>query len=473
MATVERQWSALPVPYAIEYPDRVPKQRYYDPDFYAMEAELFWPRVWQMACRLEEIPEDGDFVEYEILDQSIVVVRTSNSEVKAFYNACRHRGVKLVEGRGNCRSGFTCSFHGWCYGLDGANTFLYQPDLFAEHNRRPEDLNLTPVRCEIWGGCAWINLDDGAPPLRDQLEPFASVHDAWKVESLRTEWWYSCRLPTNWKLAMEAFMEGYHVLETHPQLNPPGVKKSAKSVYKELGTVDALEAAISRRTAGISDPRQLIDSTIYYMRTLSDGMAGMTHANDVRIAEGLRNMEVPDDPALAIATWGKALNDAVVQWYRGAGCDIPDLNELAAKGITSPIGFCFPHYFLLPTFSSASSYRIRPLGPEETLFELWSLTRFPPGREPGKPTPPEPWEADDPRWPPIPGQDYSNLPKQQKGLHAKGFEYMRLSDEVEGLISNFERVVDGYLAGLPDEKLVPAIQKVNGTIDVPIADLGF
>jgi hypothetical protein len=80
---------------------------------------------------------------------------------------------------------------------------------------------------------------------------------------------------------------------------------------------------------------------------------------------------------------------------------------------------------------------------------------------------------DDPRWPPIPAQDFSNLPKQQLGLHTKGFEYMRLSDKVEGLISNFERLVDGYLAELPYEKLVPAMQKVNTTIDVPIADLGF
>ncbi len=85
-----------------------------------------------------------------------------------------------------------------------------------------EDLNLTPVRCEVWGGCAWINLDDDAPPLRQCIEPFATILDAWKVESLRTEWWYACRLPVNWKLAEEAFMEQYHVVETHPQLVIPG-----------------------------------------------------------------------------------------------------------------------------------------------------------------------------------------------------------------------------------------------------------
>ena len=73
----------------------------------------------------------------------------------------------------------------------------------------------------------------------------------------------------------------------------------------------------------------------------------------------------------------------------------------------------------------------------------------------------------------IPAQDFSNLPKQQKGLHAKGFEYMRLSDRIEGLISNFERVIDGFLAGVPYEQLVGAIQKTNTTIDVPIADLGL
>ena len=122
MAIVDRKWSALPVPYAMQVPDRVPKERYFDADFYAMEAEMLWPRVWQMACRLEEIPQPRDFVEYEFLDQSVIVLRTDDMGVLAFQNACRHRGVKVVEGRGTCERGFTCPFHGWCYGVDGRNT---------------------------------------------------------------------------------------------------------------------------------------------------------------------------------------------------------------------------------------------------------------------------------------------------------------------------------------------------------------
>ena len=155
-----------------------------------------------------------------------------------------------------------------------------------------------------------------------------------------------------------------------------------------------------------------------------------------------------------MAAWRGAVNDAVTKWHRARGCDFPDLNDLDRRGVIDPIGFCFPHYFILPQYSSASSYRIRPLGPEETLFEIWSLTRFPGDHSQGRPTPPEPLAPDDPSWPAIPAQDFSNLPRQQKGLHAKGFEYMRLSNQIEGLISNFERVVDGFLAGVPYEQLV-------------------
>jgi phenylpropionate dioxygenase-like ring-hydroxylating dioxygenase large terminal subunit len=442
----------LPVPYAMEVPDRVRKERYFDPHFFGLEAELLWPRVWQMACRLEEIPRPNDFVEYQILDQSVIVVRTEELGVRAFQNACRHRGVRVVEGRGSCQSGFTCPFHGWCYGPDGKNTFIPRARTFSEHNLRPEELDLVPVRCELWGGCAWINFDRDAPPLRQSIEPAASILDAWKVASLRAEWWYACRLPVNWKLAVEAFVEAYHVVESHPQLVIP--------------------TRYGLREGAPFDPRAFVEADLEYLRSMSEGMAGMVHANDVRIAEGLGDIELPSDPSLATATWNRTLNDAVTSWHRDRGADIPDLNELADRGIDQEFFHCFPHYFVLPMYSSASSYRFRPLGPEETLMDIWSLTRYAPGEEPESPAAPEAWETDDPRWPPIPTQDFSNLPRQQRGLHARGFDYMRLSSGLEGHISNFERTVDGFLAGLPHESLSRALQAVNVyPFDRPIVDL--
>jgi phenylpropionate dioxygenase-like ring-hydroxylating dioxygenase large terminal subunit len=438
----------------MEVSDRAPKERYYDPDFFQLEAELLWPRVWQMACRLEEIPEPGDYVEYEILDQSVIVLRTEDLGVRAFQNACRHRGVELVDGPGTCTSGFTCPFHGWCYGPDGKNTHIPQRRTFAEHNVQPGDIDLTPVRCETWGACAWINLDDDAPPLRQCIEPAATILDHWKVESLRTEWWYACRLPVNWKLAQQAFQEQYHVVEAHPQLVIPGMRYS--------------------RGSAAFDPRSFVDAELQYLATMSEGMAGMVHATDLRVAEGLRDTELPADPEEAMATWNRTLNDAVVAHHRAGGADIPDLNDLEARGINEPMGYCFPHYFVLPMYSSASSYRFRPLGPEETLMEIWSLTRYPEGTERPKPTPPEVWEHDDPRWPPIPAQDFSNLPRQQRGLHAKGFEYMRLSEKAEGHLANFERTLDGFLAGLPYDRLLPALQEVNvNPLERPVVDIPF
>ena len=448
--------SGLPVPHAVEVPDRIPKERYYDPAFYALEAEQLWPRVWQMACRLEELPGVGDFVEYEILEHSVVVVRTGDApdEVAAYENSCRHRGVKVVEGRGTLKSGFTCPFHGWCYGLDGANTFVSKARSFSEHNLQPGAIDLVRVRCEVWGGCVWINLDPAAPDLRACIEPFASIADAWKVSAMRAEWWHAFALPVNWKLAQEAFLEQYHVIETHPELVIP--KRFAP------------------RERAAFDPAVFVDAELHYLHVMSEGMAGMVHANDVAVAETRRHVELPSDPEGAMAAWHAGLNDAVVAWHSERGADIPDLNDLVARGIGETMYYCFPHYFVLPMYSSASAYRFRPLGPEETLMEIWSLTRYPEGEEPPAPEAPQIWAHDDPRVPPIPTQDFSNLPRQQRGLHNAGFEYMRLSEGIEGGIANFERTLDGFLAGLAYDRLFAALAAVNvNPLERPVVDLGF
>ena len=87
-----------------------------------------------MACRLEEIPEVGDWVEYKILNDSVIIVRT-RSGVKAFHNACRHRGMRLASNHGNCAdNGFICPFHGWRFNMDGENTFVFGRKIFSEEN---------------------------------------------------------------------------------------------------------------------------------------------------------------------------------------------------------------------------------------------------------------------------------------------------------------------------------------------------
>ena len=465
------------VPHAVTEPDRIPAKRYYDPEFFELEKKMLWPRVWQMACRLEEIPTTGDFVVYDILDQSVIVVRVDENTIKAYHNHCRHRGVELVKDRGRRTGGFVCPFHGWRWDLSGKNTFVYEPGAFSKKNMCEADLALREVRLETWGGCAFINFDDNAPPLKPSLGHFGESMEGWKVEDLRTEWWLSARLPCNWKLAMEAFHEGYHVATTHPQLLPPGVtNKPGDARYvkvpEESVTATFWYTMASQMPTEV-EAQKFIDMNVHFMGVLSEGMAGMTHQREVEIARKLSGLRLPKDAAEATVVWRRAINDAVMAYYREQGAAMPDLNALDAKGWAISVNFAFPHYFLLPTFGSASSYRIRPLGPEECLFELWSLTRFPKGEEPPRILTPEPMAHDDPRWPPIPKQDFSNLPRQQRGLHTGGFEFMRLSQEMEGLISNYQRLIDGYLAGYDHATLLGGIQQVSGPIDVPVHDLGF
>src|SRR5437763_10826126 len=99
---------------------RVPKERYTSREFLDLEMAGMWSRVWQVACREEELAQPGDFVEYTIGDQSILIVRSAAGEIGAFFNCCLHRGTRLGAGCGSFGAGpIRCRYHGWCYDLAG------------------------------------------------------------------------------------------------------------------------------------------------------------------------------------------------------------------------------------------------------------------------------------------------------------------------------------------------------------------
>ena len=449
------------VPFRIADPKLIPAERYYDPEFFELEREKLWPHVWQMACRLEEIPEVGDFTEYKILDKSVIVVRTHGG-VKAFHNACRHRGVKLANGPGNCaEKGFICPFHGWRFAMDGECTFVFGQNIFDEDILEKSEIDLEPVRVEFWAGCAFINFDDNAPPLLECLGPVVERLNARNVDKLKMDWWFGTVLPTNWKLAMEAFQEGYHVMRTHPQLealSPPG--------FSEFGAdVDAPPPA------GPMTSRDMVNQSIDFMKRLSDGMAGMFHETEVAVIEKLRDMDVPDDPVEALMAFYARARDEVTKDGFERGAPMFDIAKANEEHPFSDVEFMFPHFFLLPSFSAMSSYRIRPLTPETCFFEIWSLVLRPEGEAYDTPTQPTVLPYDSQDFPEIPRQDYSNLPIQQLGLH--NFSHMRLSHTYEGMISNYQRLIDGYLAGLDEKTLTKGQNIVNSGYNGDILDIGF
>jgi nitrite reductase/ring-hydroxylating ferredoxin subunit len=443
--------------------DKIPARRYYDQQFFDLEREKLWPHVWQMAARLEEISEVGDYVEYRILDKSVIVVRT-RAGVKAFHNVCRHRGVQLVSEGGNCKvKGFICPFHGWRWNMDGENTFVFGKHLFTEDVLSAVEINLKPCRVELWGGSAFINFDDRAPSLLDSLGPVARKLDARNVDKLRMEWWYATILPTNWKLAMEAFMEGYHTMRTHPQLHA--------HMMVEMSPYGAdLEY---RRPGTTVTPREMVDKILKFFATNGRGMAGMILESEVKIAETLRDVELPDDLLQAAGAFYSRVKDEIYRKGLEQGLPVFDMNKVDREHGFSFVEFMFPHYFLLPFFSAMSSYRIRPLTPETCLFEIWSLAPMAENDPRPRVTKPTVLPHNSSQFPQIPQQDYSNLPLQQQGLHAGGFDYMRLSNQKEGMISNYQRLIDGYLAGLDPVRLAKASQIVNSGFDSPIRDIGF
>ena len=453
--------SLAEVPFAVSNPELIPAERYYDPGFFELEKQHLWPHVWQMACRLEEIPNVGDFVEYTIFDKSVIVVNTKNG-VKAFHNACRHRGVRLATGPGNCaKTGFICPFHGWRWNAEGKNTFVFGKEIFNQELLDHAEIDLPPVRVEFWAGCAFINFDDNAGSLLETLGPVAETLNARNVDKLKMDWWYGTILPTNWKLAMEAFMEGYHVMKTHPQLHDlmPG---------NSYG-YDVDEAIPTRNF----DSKQMVGLMADFYARLSSGMAGMVHETEVAVLEKLRDIDVPEDPMAAIGTYIAAAQQEITKDGLARGAPMFDIPAVNQSHPFHDVEFMFPHFFLLPSFAAMSAYRIRPLTAETCLFEIWSLVLRPEAEPYDTPKAPIMLPYDSEAFPEIPMQDYSNLPRQQLGLHAGNFKHMRLSKEQEGMISNYQRLVDGYLAGRDLETLAKATAVVNSGYNAPILDIGF
>src|SRR5262249_39898980 len=140
---------------------RVPFNRYFDPEFAALEKERLWKKVWQFACREEDIPEIGDRVPYTVGDLSFIIIRSGRTEFRAFYNACLHRGTRLCDGPGSGKT-LRCPFHGWEWNADG--TLHNIPSRWDFQQVKSADYSLPEAKVATWGGYIFINPDLNAAP---------------------------------------------------------------------------------------------------------------------------------------------------------------------------------------------------------------------------------------------------------------------------------------------------------------------
>ena len=436
------------VRHAMGRPGMVPVARYIDPVFADLERDRLWTHAWQMACRLEEIPAPGDYVEYLICDQSLLVVRVDASTVRAYFNACRHRATELAKGSGSFADGIiACPFHGWRWDLDGQNSDVFGGHAFDPSLVSPEETCLRQARVDTWGGCVWINLDPAAPPLLEALDPMPGLLDPLGLADMRVRWWKQVILPANWKMAQEAFMEGYHVPQTHPQLtlghperyNLDGLAYSVHGHGHSSFQLRPNAQADKGRVVGVGE----IDGIIESARQLAVGLEAMTLERDLHVIEGMRQRPVPEG-----STFGAELVRAIYEYAAGAGIPMPppDPDALARWG---GVFFVFPNYFVLPQFGNALLYRSRPNGddPESCLFDVWSVSIPTPDTVSPRATPEGPYAPDDAgHWPRIPLQDFSNIGRQQRGIHSRSIDSIRLSHVYEGGIEAMHRELDRYLA---------------------------
>ena len=192
----------------------VPRSRYFDRAFAKLELEQLWLKTWQVVGREEDIPEIGDRFVYNVGPKSFIIIRSAEGTFKALYNSCLHRGTQLCAGTGAGLK-IRCPFHGWTWNADGSINNL--PGRWDFPHVSDEAFRLPEAKCETWGGNIFINPDPAAGPLSRALGVLTEHFKDYDFENRWTAVHVRKKVRGNWKLAAEAFLEGWHLSETHNQ----------------------------------------------------------------------------------------------------------------------------------------------------------------------------------------------------------------------------------------------------------------
>ena len=422
-------------------------------DYAEQEKERLWPKVWNMAARLEDIPEVGDFITYNIADDSIVIIRIAEDELRAYHNVCPHRGRQLVNTPDdvNCVKGrkknFVCGFHGWTYNLEGENTYILDKDDWKGSLEQKERVCLSPVKVDTWGGWIYINMDPDCEPLLEFLGEVDRILSPYQFEKMRYKWRQWAIYPCNWKTAIEAFMEPYHVAGTHSQLTKYGQFYAYSKPFGLHGVSGFDERDASQKTsqssgvarAGLGDPRiSTYELAKENYETVNYAASTETLVN---AASRLKD-ELPE---------GTPVQEVMNHWMKSAKADD------AARGVIWPeitpeqqseAGLAwslFPNQTILQGVTFALCYRTRPYGddPNMCIFESYALERFPEGEEPDTE-----WVYAEPtaeNWGKVLAQDFANMEWVQKGMKSRGFRGTLPNPHQEQKITNFHRHLARYM----------------------------
>ena len=432
--------------------------RYTDPAFARLEYDKLWSRVWQAAARLDEIQNNGDYTTYNIGDQSVVIVRVDASTIKAYYNFCPHRGTALTGGGcGHFKNEkIICPFHGWRWDTAGNNEFVLERNQFRDGKLTAKDVALKEIKSVVYAGFVWISFAADPQPFEEFIAPVRFWLEELNIENMRNYWWKAIPVRANWKVAQEAFFEGYHVPATHPQLET----LAAQVIYEGLpeSEVDYTHSYVAYdawanghgRFYGKKSPMKghvrvidgdPVESMANRLNLLATGMDAQVLAEDVELVRSLKG-RIPEGSNVG-AEWTKALFARAAEQQR----PMPKMT-VDAIGMWGGEIFIFPNLLILPMAGNAMMYRVRPDGydPDRCIFEIISTKSYPAAQKVPPAVVQKVTDVDDPgQVLQIPRQDLGNIPRMQIGLHQKGCKQIWLAEEQEKMILNMHRQLDRHL----------------------------
>jgi phenylpropionate dioxygenase-like ring-hydroxylating dioxygenase large terminal subunit len=338
----------------------IDRRRYFDSSFAKQEQERLWSRCWQMACREEDIPEPGDFIIHDTGSNSLLVTRQPDGSILALVNACLHRGRRLRDCDGHAEH-FRCPFHGFSWNLDGTCKNLVNGWDFAHVDR--DAFRLPRAHVGRWGGFVFVNPADDPEPFERFLE-FLPDHYAtrgWdlsqRVKAVHVKKLHRC----NWKVALEAFIESFHVTETHRgAMTYLGDAMTQYDVWDDFRTT----RMISPR--GLHSPNMdPISDEEVYRAALRPALGAA--ADKVSLPEG--------------KTARSAMGDARRRSLLAEGLDVENATD--CELIDTIQYHVFPNLVLWAGWGSYLVYRFLPLGddPDQCSMEIMFVVPPPPGTD--------------------------------------------------------------------------------------------
>jgi phenylpropionate dioxygenase-like ring-hydroxylating dioxygenase large terminal subunit len=427
----------------------IPAARYTSSAFAALENERLWPRVWQLACSLDHVANPGDFHEVRIGTISVLVVRGDDLELRAFQNACRHRGSALCEGTGIGLTEIRCPFHRWSYGLDGRLREVPSRREFgalsagAGRAADADDSGLIPARVDTWGPLVFVNLALDAEPLADFL---GAVPDdsAWaRVDEFRCTAAVAVPAPCNWKTLIDGFSETYHVQGVHREMLPMTDDVNGPQWIRERhGKLQQSYGLPSPRLSDRPDDQRVWEAFVEVMGVRVGNLAQANAGPAPVVPSG---GTIRGSIAEIVRTRGL---DAGHEWF--TELDDGQLLDMSQYNL-------FPNITVLVFADMLQVVRARPgATPDDAYMDAFSFERVAPTSASSAAPRTKPIDLELSPEGELPlglilNQDFANFARSQRGLHQPGLTHLMISPTEECRIVNLHKNLEEYLEINPSE----------------------